>query len=312
MNEQEKNSLPIQRKPQQTLPERKNSEFNANPLLMAAEHWERLNKICTDAARSGLLPRAIDSASKALIVALKGIEMGFSPLQAFERINVVEGKAVIDGQGMLTLIMTRDSRVQVEWLESTETICKVSIKNPSQEKSVVETWTIARAVKAKLTNKNNWQNYPTEMLRWRALASCARIAVPHLIGGCYTADEMGLETDVDGKWIGTTMPDETLEAAKSVTPVVVFETVSPSKSNGELIQEIYQTGEDKGISREEIKQFISNSYPQEKTLNRGKILLVVDLVKGMQSRIEPIAKQANQSSEVMENDKMPFEKEVSK
>lgn len=297
---QENRNPPQQQKPKSSTP------FNANPLFMAVEHWNRLNEIATTASKSGLLPKAINTPQAALIVALKGVEMGFSPLQAFERINVVEGKAVIDGQGMLILILQRSPETQVTWVESNESLCTVRIKNPQQVEAVTLTFTIEKAKRAGLHSKMNWQKYPEEMLRWRALAACARIAVPHLISGCYIADEMGYETDEEGAMVPAMIISQKADEAKEV--IQTIETPPPSLSTAEwktgtqLLEEVFQKAEDRGYPREEVREIIKARYPEAKTLNVTQIIDIQKLIETMPSRIVP---------PLAEEEKLPFEKQGS-
>lgn len=284
-------------------------------MLMGAAHWDRLKEISEAAAKSGLLPAGIKTAQAALIVALKGVEMGFSPMQAFERISVIDGKAVIDGQGMLILIMERLPEAQITWLESTIEKCTVRIKNPKQNEAVTETFTIEDAKRAALLSKSNWQRYPKMMLRWRALVACARIAVPHVIGGCYTRDEMGLETDEMGNGIPTQFNSENIANARDVTQTGNASNLNSSpaalppgkstapdastevknanpehpapKSNAEFLEEIFQKGEDKGISRDEIREAIKQRYPEAKTLGPLQLVDVLQIVNAMPAKESP-------------------------
>lgn len=60
-------------------------------------------------------------------------------------------------------------------------------------------WTIEMAQTAGLTKKNNWKNYPREMLVARAKASVIRLGASETtLGAPYTPDELGAETDADG------------------------------------------------------------------------------------------------------------------
>jgi len=72
-------------------------------------------------------------------------------------------------------------------------------------------WNYARATLAKLlpgSPRSCWAKYPTVMLKWRAVAEWLRFAMPQVIAGLYTYDEMDLPTvyregaiDVDYKEI---------------------------------------------------------------------------------------------------------------
>ena len=61
-------------------------------------------------------------------------------------------------------------------------------------------FTMAEALAAGLTGKDNWKKYPSDMLFARAISRGARRFAPGIFGGSpvYTPDEMGVEVDEDG------------------------------------------------------------------------------------------------------------------
>jgi hypothetical protein len=54
-----------------------------------------------------------------------------------------------------------------------------------------------------LADKYNWKQMPQIMMKWRAVAACARVVFPDVVLGLYTPDEMGANTDANtGEIIG--------------------------------------------------------------------------------------------------------------
>jgi hypothetical protein len=171
------------------------ARIQPNALLMAQEHWNRLERLASRAFQSGVLPHTVKSEAAAFTIALKGIALGLDPLYAMEHISIINGKATIDGQAMLALIYGNGS-VEVIFPPAKEPAneCSVTMKRKGAELTV--TWTIERAKKAGLLTNPAWQKYPDQMLRWRAISECARVIAPDVIGGLYLHEEMAPKANV--------------------------------------------------------------------------------------------------------------------
>jgi hypothetical protein len=137
--------------------------------------------------------------------------MGLDPMFAMEHVVVINGKATIDGQGMLALIYSR-SEIKVTFGEQPGV---VTMERQGQS-PVTKTWTIERARKAGLLEKDPWKKYPEQMLTWRAVSECARLVAPDVIGGLYLHEEMGATVDEEGNIVQ--VEPARIAAAKNVTP----------------------------------------------------------------------------------------------
>jgi hypothetical protein len=73
--------------------------------------------------------------------------------------------------------------------------CTVMMKRRGRQPHT-ETFTYTDATALGLTGKDNYKKQPAVMLRWRAVAACARIVFPDVILGLYTPDEMGANVNV--------------------------------------------------------------------------------------------------------------------
>jgi hypothetical protein len=62
-----------------------------------------------------------------------------------------------------------------------------------------ETITKKDATALQLTGKDNYKKQPATMLKWRAVAACARVVFPDVILGLYTPEEMGAEVVADNE-----------------------------------------------------------------------------------------------------------------
>ena len=64
-------------------------------LIPTPQEITTLEKVGEYAIKSGFLPGTIKTPQQAVIIALKGKELGIPPLQAFAQISVVNGKPTI-------------------------------------------------------------------------------------------------------------------------------------------------------------------------------------------------------------------------
>lgn len=124
-------------------------------------------------AKSGMY-KGIDTAPKAFVVMMKGVELGLSPMTAFGYIHLIPGAAPA-ASGALVLGMLRKSGVKIEFLERTPLKATVRMSRDDTGESYTVTWTIEDARKAGLAGKDNWNKYATQMLTWRAAGDCSRL-----------------------------------------------------------------------------------------------------------------------------------------
>jgi hypothetical protein len=157
--------------------------------------WDALKEQASILVKSGLLPRAIDTAEKALAIMMQGRELGIGTMQALNGINVIQGKATISPQLMLALIFSSGKLHNYE-IDNQQTCCTVTMwrvgMSPHSEKFSMDD---ARSMG--LLDKDNWKKQPSTMLKWRAISACARIVFPDVIIGMYMPEEIAPELSVD-------------------------------------------------------------------------------------------------------------------
>lgn len=185
-----------------------------NFALIPVNDFGTLQSIAAVVTKSGF---AKLNNEQALYVMLKGFELGISPLQALDGINIVQGKPTCAPQLMLALI-NRSNQLEDMIIESTDIECKVTMTRKGRT-AHVETFTIADAKRMGLEGKDNWKKQPKTMLKWRAVAAAARIVFPDVIQGLYTPEELGAEVNVSDDGEMTVLPTTTLEIPATV-PVV--------------------------------------------------------------------------------------------
>lgn len=163
------------------------------------------------AIKSGLLPTSIKLPEQAMIIMLKGRELGIPPMQAFSSIAVVNGKPTMSAELMLSKIYQAVPGAIVDYVSTNEIECVINAKRPGG-KVARFSFSLEDAKRAGLLNKGTWAAYPAAMLRARCISAMARAMFPDALSGVvYTAEELGAEVDADGHVIE--IPNERLAEA---------------------------------------------------------------------------------------------------
>jgi hypothetical protein len=158
------------------------------------EEWNSMKNQAALLVKSGFLPKAVNTAEKAIAIMLKSRELGIGPMEGLSGISIIEGKPSVSPEMMLKLIFRAYPNTKLEYLINTGEECKIQVTRPGQKPQVFS-FTLNDAKTAGLTGKYNWKNYPRAMLRSRCVAEMARSLFPDAIAGCsYTPDELGADT----------------------------------------------------------------------------------------------------------------------
>lgn len=161
------------------------------------------------AVKSGLLPTSINTAEKAVIIMLKGREIGIGPMEAFAKISVINGKPSMDAELMLSQVYKKIPKAEINIVKTTNTECVIEAARPGK-KPTTFSFTMEDAKRADLLNKGPWKSYPAAMLRARTISAMARAIFPDALSGVsYTPEELGAEVDGDGQVIDVTEAPKT-------------------------------------------------------------------------------------------------------
>lgn len=126
-----------------------------------------------------------------ILIMLKGMELGFSPMASVDNISIIQGKPSVDGKGMLAIAYASDAMEDIK-IAGNEKTCTVTIKRKGIASPFSFTFTIDDAKAMELLSKQGSQylKQPKVMLKWRAVANCLREALPDFLGGLYTKEEL--------------------------------------------------------------------------------------------------------------------------
>lgn len=135
-----------------------------------------------------------------VVVFQYGSELGLPPMVSLQFIDIVFNKPTLRGQGMIALAR-KTGQLTEFYYESKDDEATVYIQRNNQKLQAV-TFTFQEAFNMGITTKDNWNKQSKLMLIWRAVARAFRFYFPDVLGGLYTADELGSEDVLD-----TEMPE---------------------------------------------------------------------------------------------------------
>lgn len=200
-------------------------------LLPTKGEYQVLNEISEKFIKTGFLPVSIKTPQQALLIAMKGRELGIPPLQALSQIHVIQGKPTISAELMLALIYRNFPEAIITFKKTDNEACIIEAKRTKDQEKQTFTFTIKDAEQAGLLSKDTWRKYPAALLRARNISAMARALFPDAImGASYTPEELGAE--VEESEDGFTVKDE---AQTIDTPAI--ETIEPTEDQLSLYRE---------------------------------------------------------------------------
>lgn len=161
--------------------------IDQNQMLEQAQAW----------VKSGLLPASVKTPEQAVVIALKGKELGLAPMMSYEMIDVIMGKPSLKPKAMAAMV--RKGGVKYQTIKDFESVTNaegvvvdkittIKFFRDGIEEEVSYKYSDAQALG--LTGKDNWKKQPGIMMYWRCFSKGANRVCPDLIGGLYTTEEL--------------------------------------------------------------------------------------------------------------------------
>ncbi len=148
---------------------------------------EEVFRLATAIAKSGLAPRDMNKPEQITIAIMHGMEIGLPPMQAVQKIAVINGRPTLWGDALPALLWARGFKLDEDVSEDGAR-CKITRPDGTE---VVRTFTKADAEKAGLWSKSGpWKQYPSRMMQMRARGYAARDGAADVLSGLYLAEEM--------------------------------------------------------------------------------------------------------------------------
>lgn len=173
--------------------------------------------------KSGLLPQEVRTPEAAVVIMLKGRELDIPPMTALSSIYVVKGKPSISAQLMGALILRAGHAYHVDTLTNDK--CVITFTRKGGQPYTHE-FTMQDASAAQLAGSETWKKYTKAMLFSRCMSAGARIAMPDVIAGMYTPEEMTDAVTVDAETGEVTPAAQVID----VKPVTVTVTTPPAQT----------------------------------------------------------------------------------
>lgn len=153
--------------------------------LPAVVSIAEMQTIANAVAKSGLFGMKTPEQALALM-AISQAE-GMHPALAVRDFHIIQGRPALKADAMLARF--QQSGGSVKFTEYNDKRVSAIFTHP-QGGSVEIDWTMERAKQANLGGKDNWKNYPRQMLRARVISEGIRTVFPGCVSGFYTPEEV--------------------------------------------------------------------------------------------------------------------------
>lgn len=181
-------------------------------------------------APSTILPTAYrGNAANAFVAAETGAALGLEPLQALASIAVINGRATLSSDLMAAVIRRAGHTLRIVE-NSPESVTATLIRADDKKFEFTVTWDKDKAVKAGLWGQRGpWSQYPTQMLRARAITEVARQGASEaLMGMIYSPEDFGATITDTGEVIEAEIVNEAPAPAAKPKPAAKA-TPAPSQ-----------------------------------------------------------------------------------
>jgi hypothetical protein len=214
------------------------------------EVWQMVQSIAPVTAASRMFGVTKEQAA---VIMLTGYELGLGLISAFKFIHLINGKPSISPQGALALIHKSGLLESFEIVDEVDekgepTGCKITMKRKNGLEYTTR-FTLEDAKRAGLLGKDNWQNYPGNMSRWRTFGYCMDVLFPDVAGGMYRPEELGADVDEKGEpllnnW-QVEKPVVTTTPLPEPTERVVVVKSEPEKIIEQVVEQVESPKEEK-------------------------------------------------------------------
>jgi hypothetical protein len=142
---------------------------------------DQLFRLADGLSRSGFFPDA-RQATQAFAKLVFGRDLGLSATQAMTGIDIIEGKPEVNANVQASKVRASD-RYEYRIVELTDERCEIVFSLDGDELHPSSVFTMEDAKKAKLDGKNNWKQYPRNMLFARAMSNGVAFHCPDVMNG---------------------------------------------------------------------------------------------------------------------------------
>jgi hypothetical protein len=251
------------------------------PQSAVAKDLDDIARVAKMMAQSGFFEDA-KTAAQAGVKILAGRELGIPEMAAMRGVHVMEGNTTLSGP-LLAALIKRHPKYDYRTVEATKKRAEIAFYEDGEQVGTASfSMEDARRITAyydkngsrkSLADKTNWENYPSDMLFWRALTRGQRRYAPEVgMGSVYTPDELGAVTDRNGNVVDVepeevSSPGSEDSAGNSTgdasdTSAAEEETWADDAWYQRMTEEIVQRIEDGALTPEEVDtSAVPKSHP---------------------------------------------------
>jgi len=164
----------------------KKSDIVRTSPAIIPENIEEAYRLAQYVSKSGLAPQGMKTPEQCMVAIMHGLEVGLPPMQAVQKIAVINGRPSIWGDAVPALLLSKGFRLSEQEVKDGH---QCTITRPDGQ-VIVRQFTVNQAKAAGLWGKNGpWQQYPQRMLQMRARSLAARDGAADVLAGMYLAEE---------------------------------------------------------------------------------------------------------------------------
>lgn len=146
--------------------------------------FSALREMASTMAVSGMFGKSKEQMLALMLIAQAE---NLHPAIAAMEYDVIQNRPALKGQAALARF--QQSGGSIKWITRTDTEAKATFSHPKGGELTIS-WTMDKARKMKLDQKDNWQKQPSVMLSWRCIAEGVRAVYPACLNRMYLAEEV--------------------------------------------------------------------------------------------------------------------------
>jgi len=149
--------------------------------MPSPEQFSYMQQLAKFVSESGYY-KDVNTPAKAMVIMMKGYSLNIEPMTALDGIFVINGRPFV-GAKLVKGLLEATGQCQRFDIFGDNKQCTVTIQRKGRAEPNVFHFTWEDATKAQLVGKDNWQKYPAQMLRWRAVKQAVDTEFPELSFG---------------------------------------------------------------------------------------------------------------------------------
>lgn len=146
--------------------------------------FSELQQMAVTMAKSGMFGKTPEQMLSLMMIAQAE---NLHPALAAMEYDIIQGRPALKGQAALARFQQAGGSVR--WLIKTDAEAKAVFSHP-QGGELTVSWTIDRARKMNLDQKDNWKKQPGIMLSWRCVSEGVRAVFPACLNRMYLSEEV--------------------------------------------------------------------------------------------------------------------------